>query len=76
MTCNFLTLNSDQTEIILLDPEHLRDQLSGDVVSIDGIALASNTTVKNLGVIFVGDLSFNSHVKQILRTAFFYLRNI
>jgi len=33
---------------IKLGHEHLRDQLSGDVVSVDGIALASNTTVKNL----------------------------
>ena len=76
MTCNFLMLNSDKTEVILIGPEHLRDQLSGDVVSVDGIALASNTTVKNLGVIFDQDLSFNSHVKQISRTAFFHLRNI
>jgi len=48
MTCNFLMLNSDKTEVILLGPEHLRDQLSGNVISVDGIALASNTTVKNL----------------------------
>jgi len=67
MTCNFLMLNSDKTEVILLGPDHLRDQLSGDVVSVDGIARASNTTVKNLGVIFDRDLSFNSHVKQISR---------
>jgi len=46
------------------------------VVSVDGISLASNTTVKNLGVIFDRDLSFNSHVKQISRIAFFHLRNI
>jgi len=46
MTCNFLILNSDKTEVILLGPEHRRDQLSGDVVSVDGIALASNNTVK------------------------------
>jgi len=76
LTCNFLMLNFDKTEVILIGPEHLRDQLSGDVVSVDGIALASNTTVKNLGVIFDRDLSFNSHVKQISRTAFFHLRNI
>jgi len=38
MTCNFLMLNYDKTEVILLGPEHLRDQLSGDVVSVDGIA--------------------------------------
>jgi len=25
MTCNFLMLNSDKTEVILLGPEHLRD---------------------------------------------------
>jgi len=58
-------LNSDKTEVILLGPEHLRDQWSGDVDSVDGIALASNTTVKNLCVIFNRDLSCNSHVKQI-----------
>jgi len=67
---------SDKTEVILLCPEHLKDQLSGDVVSVEGIVLASNTTVKNLGVIFDRDLSFNSHVKNISRTAFFHLRNI
>jgi len=42
MTCNFLT------KLKLLYSERLRDQWSGEVVSVDGIALASNTTVKNL----------------------------
>jgi len=70
MTCNFLMLNSDATEVVLLGPEHLRNQ-SDEVVSVDDIALASNTSVKNLCVIFNQDLSFNSTVKQISRTAFF-----
>jgi len=39
-------------KVISLSPEHLRDQLSGDVVSVDVISLASNTTVKNLNVIY------------------------
>jgi len=69
-------LNSDKTEVFLLGPEHLRDQLSGDVVSVDGIALSSNTIVNNLNIIFDRDLSFNFHVKHISRTALFYLRNI
>ncbi|WP_213056246.1 hypothetical protein, partial [Escherichia coli] len=43
---------------------------------LDGITLASSTTVKNLGVIFDQDMFFNSHIKQISRTAFFHLRNI
>ena len=44
--------------------------------TLDGITLASSTTVRNLGVIFDQDLSFNSHIKQTSRTAFFHLRNI
>ncbi len=40
------------------------------------LTLASSTTVRNLGVIFDQDLSFNSYIKQISRTAFFHLHNI
>ena len=76
MTCNFLLLNSDKTEVIVLGPKHLRNTLSNDIATLDGITLASSTTVRNLGVIFDQDLSFNSHIKQISRTAFFHLRNI
>ncbi|MDF4350591.1 reverse transcriptase family protein, partial [Vibrio parahaemolyticus] len=76
MSTNFLMLNSDKTEVIVLGPKQLRDSLSDDIVSLDGIALASATTVRNLGVIFDQDLSFNSHLKQTSRTAFFHLRNI
>ncbi|XP_037607481.1 uncharacterized protein LOC119477468 [Sebastes umbrosus] len=76
MTCNFLMLNSDKTEVIVLGPERLRNKLSNDIVTLDGIALASSTTVRNLGVIFDQDMPFNSHIKQTSRTAFFHLRNI
>ncbi len=75
MTCNFLLLNSDKTEVIVLGPKHLRDTLSKDIVTPDGIALASCATVRNLRVIFDQDMSFNSHIKQTSRTAFFHLRN-
>ena len=51
MTRNFLLLNSDKTEVLILGPKHLRDTLSNDRVALDDIALASNETVRNLGVI-------------------------
>ena len=76
MTCNFLLLNPDKTEVILLGSKHLRNTLSNDTTTLDGITLTSSTTVRNLGVIFDEDMSFNSHIKQISRTAFFHLRNI
>ncbi|TKS71945.1 hypothetical protein D9C73_006018 [Collichthys lucidus] len=69
-------LNSDKTEVLVIGPKLLRNSLSRDLVTLDGITLASSSTVKNLGVVFDQDLSFNVHIKQISRTAFFHLRNI
>ena len=40
--------------------------MSTDIATLDGITLASSTTVRNLGVVFDQDLSFNSHIKQTL----------
>ncbi len=76
MSCSFLLLNLDKTEVIVLGPKHLRNTLSNDIVMLDDITLASSTTVRNLEVIFDQDLSFDSHIKQISRTAFFHLRKI
>ena len=75
MTRNYLLLNSDKTEVIVLGPKHLRDKLT-DKFTLDGITLASKATVKNLGVTFDQNLSFQSHINQISRIAFFHLRNI
>ncbi|XP_077948368.1 uncharacterized protein LOC144388953 [Gasterosteus aculeatus] len=42
---------------------------------MDGIALVPSSTLRNLGVLFDQDMTFNSHIKT-LRTAYFHLRNI
>ncbi len=75
MTHNFLLLNSDQTEVVVLGPKQLRNKLTNDITTLDGFTLASSTAVRNLGDIFDLDFSFNSHIKQISGTAFFHLRN-
>uniref|UniRef100_A0AAQ4QM23 Reverse transcriptase domain-containing protein n=1 Tax=Gasterosteus aculeatus aculeatus TaxID=481459 RepID=A0AAQ4QM23_GASAC len=76
MTGNFLMLNSEKTEVILIGPERLRSQLSRDTVFMDGIALVPSSTVRNLGVLFDQDMTFNTHIKKTSRTAYFHLRNI
>uniref|UniRef100_A0A3P9DJG7 B30.2/SPRY domain-containing protein n=1 Tax=Maylandia zebra TaxID=106582 RepID=A0A3P9DJG7_9CICH len=65
MAANFLLLNSDQTEVIVLGPENLRNMVSNQMRTLDGITLASSNAVRNLGVIFDQDMSFNAHIKQI-----------
>ncbi len=70
MTHNFLLLNSDQTEVIVLGPKQLRNKLTNDITTLDGFTLASSTTERNLQVILDQNLSFNSHIKQISRLPF------
>ena len=76
MTQNFLLLNSDKTEVVVFGPDQSREKLFSYISTLDGISLVSGSTVRNLGVIFDQNLSFDSHIKQILRTAFSQLRNI
>ena len=76
MTQNCLLLNSGKTEVVIFGPERFREKLLGCIDTLDGISLVSSTTVKNLAVIFDQNVSFDAHIKQVSRTAFFHLRNI
>ena len=49
MTINF---NWPKTKVIVLEPEKLGNALSPDILTLDGIALAWSTTIKNLRVPF------------------------
>ena len=73
MSRNFLRLNQDKTEVLLIgkkaDREHLAEHLST-------ISLNSTHQVKNLGVILDSNLTFESHIKSIAKTSFYHLRNI
>uniref|UniRef100_A0A8C9Y8D9 Reverse transcriptase domain-containing protein n=1 Tax=Sander lucioperca TaxID=283035 RepID=A0A8C9Y8D9_SANLU len=77
MTHNFLMLNSNKTEVIVLGPKHHRTSLSKDIATLDGITLASSTTVRNLGIIFDQDLFFNLWgVFSLESLCFFFTQNI
>ncbi len=45
-------------------------------LTLDVCSLDSSSSVRNLGVLFDSNLSFDSHVSSICKTAFFHLKNI
>ncbi len=45
-------------------------------LTLDGCSVDSLSSARNLGVLFDSNLSFDSHVSSICKTAFFYLKNI
>ncbi len=79
MTSNFLLLNSDKTEILLIGlligPKDSAQNLLDYNLQLDGCTVTSST-VKNLGVILDSNLSFENHISNVTKTAFFHLRNI
>ena len=73
MSENFLKLNEDKTEVLIIGSSEQKTIISRQ---LGNLAVDSNGTVKNLGVIIDSDLNFNSHISYVTKTAFFHLRNI
>ncbi len=75
MTSNFLLLNSDKTEILLIGPKNSTQNILDRKLQLDGCPVPSSK-FKNLGVILDSNLSFENHISNVTKTAFFHLRNI
>ncbi len=45
-------------------------------LTLDDCSIDSSSSVRNLGVLFDSNLSFDSHVSKICKTVFFHLKNI
>ena len=76
MKNNFLKLNCNKSEIIIIGPNSLTSSTQDFSLDIDGSIVTPSTRVRNLGIIFDPTLSFLPHVNQITKTAFFHLKNI
>lgn len=73
MATNFLQLNEDKTEILLVGPNALRQHI---LPFLTPLSVKPCELAKNLGVILDGDLNFQKHIANISKTAFYHLRNI
>lgn len=71
MMVNYLLLNPGKTEVIIVGSRNQRDTLSDQIVALDCVSVASSSTVRNLGVIFVQDLSFKAQIIKLVKLPFF-----
>ncbi len=76
MTNNFLLLNSENTEVLIIGPKNYTSNNLEHCLTLDGCSLDSSSSVRNLGVLFDINFSFDSHVSSICKAAFFHLKNI
>lgn len=73
MAENFLQLNQDKTEVLVIDPKAQGENLVSKLLKL---SLNPSNQVKNLGVIFDSELNFIPHIKNITKTGFYHLKNI
>ena len=76
MRQNYLKLNEEKTEILLLGSSLLLQKLSNVLVKVGDIAIKSGNLVKNLGAIFDSRLTMDNFVSYKCKTASYYLRCI
>ena len=70
---NFLQLNENKTEVIIVAPDPIVSKISRLLGSLSS---AVQSKLKNLGVIFDNNMYLDQHIKSLTRTCFFQLRNI
>ncbi len=65
MTNNFLLLNSEKTELLIIGPKNHTSNNLKHCLTLDGCSVDSSSSVRNLGMLFDSNLSFDSHVSSI-----------
>ena len=73
MSVNFLKLNEEKTEIMVVGSKSEREKLSDYLKTL---SITTKDQAKNLGVLLDTDLNFENHIKSVIKIAFFHLRNI
>jgi len=76
MTSNFLRLNDDKTEMLLIGTKNMMTKLSQISLEMGDINIMSVSEVRNLGAMFDSTLNMKGHIDQVCRGSWFHLRRI
>ncbi len=70
MSQNFLQLNDNKTEVLVFGPQQMTKQI---LSSAGPLVDAIKPSVKNLGVCFDSNLSFEQHTTKLVQSCFYHL---
>ena len=73
MSLNFLKLNADKTEVLIIGPDHISNQVQP---LLGPLTPNVKSATRNLGVILDSNFSLEKYVKKVVKSCFYQLRNI
>ena len=75
MATNFLKLNSDKTELLLLSSRFSKVDNTLFSLNIAETAIQLKSSARNIGVTFDSNLTLEDHINQICRSSYFLLHH-
>ena len=75
MTANKLKLNTDKTELLILKSK-FRPSPSLPFIKVGDDNIQPTESTRNIGVIFDSTMSMCAHINNVVKVAFYHLRNI
>ena len=75
MLCNKLKLNNSKTEVLVIGARH-RPHPQLDLLLVGDEHVVPTSSARNLGTVFDENMTLESHVTAICKSAFFRIRNI
>ena len=77
MAQNFLKLNDDKTEFLLLTSKHLNGSIAfPSSIRVGDLDVAAVSMARNIGAMFDTHVSLDQHVRSISKSCYFQLHNI
>ena len=76
MATNFLCLNDDKTEVLVIASKSMHAKLAIPSVKVGDSSILPTTSARNIGVKFDNLMNLESHITETCRSAFYHLSNI
>ena len=76
MRRNFLKLNDEKTEFLVMGSSHQLQQLTNTAIWIGDETVTASSSARNIGAIFDDKVSMKEHVQYICKSCYYHLRNI
>ena len=75
MQANKLKLNNSKTEVLVIGARH-RPHPQLDLLLVVDVHVVPTSSARNLGTVFNVNMTLESHIAAICKSAFFHIRNI